>query len=946
MLRPIADLTRQATSMSTVPSGSPISPPDQPETAPRVQSLMPPLDTLAKVRRLLLRVALLNAVLTIGIIASSHSTGLLLQLAAIASVLGMCALWLYGYRRGHFSPLTPAAEGLVIALAALAMDEPLGALLLVYGTVFFRSLYGARRDVTLLVPAILTAFLGAMILAPEQGTGPIVPLAFFQIPNVVLVAVMQHLLAGALRKDGQSSRQEGVLRNAAMALVSAISHQDVYAATWRTTSNLAKRRPGTTAHLLTGSTEQLVTVGPNGDPVADSGEPPFSYADIDEEDMRRRLLAGEVVVTTAAAVPAWCERLQIIDRRQTLLLAPLVAGGKADGLLVLSGEQAAITELRDGLETLAAQVTLALESTKQPAAGRNRVNEAKFGALVQHSSDVTVVIDRSGMVRYVSPSVRRVLGYRPELMSSSDIFSFLQPEDLDRVREWLAEDSAHARPRAPIDLRVRHHDGGWRHVEVIATNLLDHPDVRGIVLNARDITDHKALERALAYQALHDALTGLPNRGLFREHLSRALTGVARRHDPVAVLVFDLAGLQPIIDSLGPAAGDRLLIEMSRRIHTCLPANQTLARLGSTEFAVLVEDARSHDVAHIAERLLNAVRQPIEVAGRALALRGAAGVAFGVTGAETPDDLLRNAGLAMYKAKARGADCYEIFEPGMHAAALARLELEGELRRAIEHDDFVLHYQPIVDLTSGAITGVEALVRWNHGQRGLLMPASFIAVAEETGMIVPLGDRILQLACRQMRQWVERYPAIAGLTLNVNISARQLQQPELVPEVARILAETGFDPNLLVLEITETLLMHDTDVTIERLQQLTRLGVRIALDDFGTGFSSLSYLQRFPVDLIKVDQVFTRQLSDARDGALARAIISLGHSLGVRTAAEGVETAGQLAILQDLNCDLAQGYHLAHPMDATAFEALLIEGGGSDRLIIHQAWAEQRYLPA
>ena len=432
------------------------------------------------------------------------------------------------------------------------------------------------------------------------------------------------------------------------------------------------------------------------------------------------------------------------------------------------------------------------------------------------------------------------------------------------------------------------------------------------------LTDARNFAEAMR-QAYHDSLTGLPNRELFADRLEQNLRKAERGGTDTGVLFLDLDGFKNVNDSLGHAAGDELLVGIARRITAVLRDEDTAARFGGDEFAVLLANLDEiSSAAAVAERLLGAIRKPLEVAGQTVAVTASVGIA---TGATLEEDLIRNADLAMYRAKARGRDRFEVFEPSLHAAAVQRLTLEADLKRALERDELCLHYQPIVALRSGRIAGVEALVRWNHPERGLLAPDAFIPLAEETRQVVPIGRWVLNEACRQAAAWQAIRPSLA---IGVNLSAVQLDQPLLVDEVAQTLAETGLDPRSLMLEITETVLMQDVESTTERLGNLKDLGVQLAVDDFGTGYSSLQYLRGFPIDILKIAKSFVDGVSGASDdSALARAIIDLGDSFQLRVVAEGIEHRVQLDRLLELGCDLGQGFYFAKPMPAALLEDLL-----------------------
>jgi len=449
--------------------------------------------------------------------------------------------------------------------------------------------------------------------------------------------------------------------------------------------------------------------------------------------------------------------------------------------------------------------------------------------------------------------------------------------------------------------------------------------VRGVVLNTRDVTNRKLLEEKLRYQALHDPLTRLANRALFHECVGQALRSTVRGQHQMALAILDLDDFKRINDSLGHVAGDMVLIEAARRLIDCLRPQDTLARLGGDEFAVLLTDIRAEaDVAAVVARLLASLRdQVVEVHGHTFTVTASAGVAIGGGDAMGTEVLLRNADVAMYAAKARGQGQHEFYRMNMHAALLGRQELDAELLGALERQEFVVHYQPIVELASGHPIGVEALVRWQHSKRGLVRPDLFIPRAEETGLIVPLGRWVLREACRQAQQWNSTAGQRTQYSLSVNVSTCQLQDDNIVDDVAAALADAGLDPRLLTLEITESSLLHDTPLTLGRLRRLKALGPRIAIDDFGTGYSSFAYLQRLTVDVLKIDKSFIDGLGHDRGAAIVRSILDLANRLGVQAVAEGVEAPSQVVRLQELGGSLAQGYLFARPADAVAVTAYL-----------------------
>jgi len=552
-----------------------------------------------------------------------------------------------------------------------------------------------------------------------------------------------------------------------------------------------------------------------------------------------------------------------------------------------------------------------------------RANEARFRSLVQNSSDVIVVVDRDGTVRYVSPSAFRVLGVDPSRLTDHPLVDLLDAEDRDRAAMFLRESVASGSVSAPTEWRFLQPDGNLLHAEVVATNLLADPMVRGIVLNTRDVSDRKRFEEQLRHQAFHDPLTGLANRALFRDRVDHALKLARRQRQSLTVLFLDLDDFKKVNDSLGHGEGDRLLVAAAERFRSCARSGDTVARLGGDEFAILIEEPTGQEEQDILTgRLMDAMAQPFMLSGNEVSVT----VSVGIAGAQSGDnvsDVLRNADVAMYAAKRAGKGRFENYRKQMSSDAARRAELERGLRHAIERRELVLHYQPIVNLASGEVGGVEALVRWDHPQYGLLMPQQFIPLAEETGLITRVGVWVLTEACREVCRWRHEHPE-RDLAVHVNLSARELVDRDVVQDVRLALAETRVDPRAVVLEITEHVLMQQSAAVLERLTALKALGVRLAIDDFGTGYSSLAYLQRFPIDILKVARPFIEELgTGVEKAALARAIIGLGDTLKLVTIAEGVERQEQVALLLELGCALGQGYHFAPAVTPARMDELL-----------------------
>ena len=545
-----------------------------------------------------------------------------------------------------------------------------------------------------------------------------------------------------------------------------------------------------------------------------------------------------------------------------------------------------------------------------------RRSEERFRSLVRNSSDVILIIDAEGTIGYESPAVARVLGCDPKDRLGKSAFETVHEADVAWIRSLLADISLRPGAEAAADFRARHAEGSWRWLQATAKNLLGDPAVSAIVVNYRDITDRHALEDQLRYQAFHDALSGLPNRALFMDRLDHALTRARRDQSAVAVLFVDLDDFKSVNDGLGHGAGDELLISVAERLQRTLRDADTVARMGGDEFAILLEDAHDrHASVEIAERILETLRAPFTVHGQAVHIQGSVGIALYTDPGQTAEELLRRADVAMYAAKTQGKDRLMVFQPDVHLVTIDRHQLKADMHLALENDEFTLLYQPVVDLDSTAITGVEALIRWQHPRRGVIGPVDFIPLAEETGMIVAIGRWVLNEACRQGQAWQEGAPR--PLTMSVNLSARQIEDASLIQDVGSALRESGLQPSLLTLEITESVLLSDMDVVMGRLKALRALGVRLAIDDFGTGYSSLSYLRNLPVDALKIDRSFVAAVdSGSAERALVRSIVSLAQILGLETVAEGIEEPSQLAALRSAGAQFGQGFLFAEPMDA------------------------------
>ena len=526
------------------------------------------------------------------------------------------------------------------------------------------------------------------------------------------------------------------------------------------------------------------------------------------------------------------------------------------------------------------------------------VVEARYASLIRNASDVIMTTDAAGQLQFASPAAERAFAIHPDDLVGRNLFDLWSDGERERLVAFVSEvATTPGRIIGPIEFVIE--TGDRRSIlECVGSNLMDDPAIAGLALNFRDVSERKVLEEQLRKLAFHDPLTLLANRSLFWNRVEHALALAHRSQQDVAVMFLDLDNFKNVNDSMGHDAGDRLLQAAAQRLVKSTRPSDTVARLGGDEFAILLEGIRSEtDVERIAAPITEAFNQPLLLDGREIDSSASIGVACSRPG-DDAEQLLRNADIAMYSAKAAGKARFVVFQPHMQEQLHDRLLLEQDIDLALERDEFFVEFQPVVDLTHRELLGVEALVRWRHPQRGIVMPGAFISIAEESGRIVELGRRVLIDACTQIRAWSDSVSAGSGLRVAVNISGRHLQQGDLVADVRNALEVSGLEPGSLVIELTESTIMQNTEANLERFRELKALGVRLAIDDFGMGYSSLSYLHRFPIDILKIDRAFVSRLTEQDGGPeLARAVVMLGATLGLETVAEGIENENQAAAL-------------------------------------------------
>ncbi len=561
-----------------------------------------------------------------------------------------------------------------------------------------------------------------------------------------------------------------------------------------------------------------------------------------------------------------------------------------------------------------------------------RESEERYALAARGANDGLWDWDLRANTIHYSPRWKNMLGFSDMEISNApeEWLGRVHPDDRVALEAMIASHVIGDNQPFEGEFRIRHKDGayGWVLNRGIA--------VRGKTGRAyrmagsqTDITTRKRAEAQLLYDAFHDALTGLPNRALFMDRLQHLIDSTKRRGDALfAVLFLDMDRFKVINDSLGHLAGDQLLIAVGKKVSGCLRPGDTVARLGGDEFAILLENISTvSDAVDIAERIRLELALPILLAGNSVFTGVSIGIAPSAPGYERPEQVLRDADIAMYQAKARGGSCYEIYDSQMHAGVIARLQLEADLRRAVDQQEFVLHYQPIMDLHASRLIGFEALIRWNHPRQGLIYPMEFIPLAEETGLIGPLGEWVLFEACRRLKLWQKRYPQDPPLKMSMNISGKQFSRSDLAEIVTRILLETGLKPECLALEITESMIMGDIESAIETMGRLRTMGVQIHIDDFGTGYSSLSHLHRFPITALKIDRAFVAKLlASGENDAIITSIVTLAKSLNLEVIAEGIELDHQLSSIKDLQCQFGQGFLFSRAMDPAAVD-IWIESG-------------------
>jgi diguanylate cyclase (GGDEF)-like protein/PAS domain S-box-containing protein len=891
-----------------------------------VQRLPVPDAPLRRVRWLFLLFSVLLNLLALPMLVFVSDEYLGLRLLAGGAALGLALRRVREFRRDAL--LHPAWDSLeipalVLIVLALGPQNSMGVFFV--GT-YFRALYGTPTRAIGGSVLYIAAFIAAAVLGNDSGALTSQTL-IVEVTGLVFSAMVMHVVSTTLRLHERAMAREKILARTSAALAAAVDRPLLGSAVIEgSLALLMEDGVHAQVSLWTGTLERMVALASAGLVESELPGATFSPAQLPEPYLRAYVdLRSAQHMDSKVASSSLLERSLGFRPRRNACVMPLVIAGELRGVLVASSDATLPRDCFGALENLSAQAAVAFERVTLAEDLHRREGEARFQAMIQHASDVITIVDPDSTVRYQSPSLTRVLGYAPDRLLGTRLSDLLAVEHESAAAHLLAATADEAAGTRTSEWRLRHEDGSWRDLEVSSTNLLDESTVSGIVLNLRDITERKALQEELAFRAFHDALTELPNRTLLVDRLDQAVARRVGGGGMTAVLFIDLDDFKVINDSLGHEYGDLLLITAAQRLRASVRPGDIVARLGGDEFIMLLEDVHGREEAvAVADRVLGELCAPVILDGREVVVSASIGIAVSDSDSASADELLRQGDVAMYAAKAGGKRQFLVFTPAMDNRALARLEMASDLRRALERSEFELHYQPIVELRTGRIAGMEALLRWQHPQRGMIQPSEFIPLAEETGLIIPIGRWVLEEATRQAAAWNQPRTGEAGLVLSVNVSGRQFQHPDLVNEVAGALRCSELDPTRLKLEITESVAMQAGDATIATLEALKALGVQLAIDDFGIGYSSLNYLKRFPVDTLKIDRAFVEGLGhDAHGTAIVRSVINIAASLSLSVTAEGIETAEQFEALRAMACDQGQGYLFSRPVPQDSFAPLL-----------------------
>ena len=767
-----------------------------------------------------------------------------------------------------------------------------------------------------LVLIMLAALVAPVVLFVESVRGHVVDAGVIAVCSALLYLLVLSGLADVAAALRRALVRAEVLRQAGAALAAAATVEQAADAVRSGVGSLFPGHQPEAAVLAVREEGRLRVVG------APPGEPPVSpELPAAVTDNWPSLLAGPASRILPLGDPAGSD---------SVLLCPLAlqdrpSGDPLIGVLAVFGPGPDLAALSRTLEVLARQAALVVERVLLSREVTRRNSEAYFRTLVHDTSDVILIVDDDSRVRYATPSARGIFGEVP--VEGERLPDLVQPDERDEIARALAEMRGGDNQDIGEDWRITARDGSYVEVEVRCSDLRHEPTVGGLVLTLRDVTEQRQLERELKFRAFHDSLTGLPNRMLFQERVVRAMARARRSDAVIGVLFIDLDDFKVTNDTMGHSVGDELLVAAGMRLSALTTGRGTAARLGGDEFALLVEDAPDGaTVENLAEAIVAAFREPFMLAIGSAIVTATVGVATN-DDATSAGDLVREADLALYAGKAAGKRQWRRYQPVLSAGMMRRRDLQAALDSAVANSAFTLAYQPIVELSTGAVAGFEALLRWPHAEWGMVLPDQFIALAEETGHIVPLGAWVLQQAAADLARWQQGARGHLPVYVSVNVAARQLRDTGFVGEVRRQLTDSGISPSSLVLELTESGLLRPDQRFRTDLDELKEMGVRLAIDDFGTGYSSLSYLRELPIDVLKIDKSFVDGIAvSTKRLALAEVIVRIAKTLGLTVIAEGIESEVQRDMLVSMGCHYGQGYLLAAPMPAAEAEALLRVG--------------------
>ncbi|MDI3338907.1 MAG: EAL domain-containing protein [Sphaerobacter sp.] len=891
--------------------------------APATRPATVPADWSRPARRVVRAVTSLLAV-ALGLVALlvPGDGGVIPPALGLLGAAGLVARWLRGPDGARPAPAWGVLEAAsVVLLAATSGGAVAATRLLALGLVgaglCYRALVAPWRHLLPAVFVYAAGYLaGAWLAAWADLPGPALGAGWTQAAGLAAAAgLCRGAAALVARRDG-AARERALLR-AEAALAAAPDHAHALAALVEAVGALVRPIPADVLASVETADGWLAAVAEPGAPAVHQIAPPILPGAHAAD-----LVAGRAV---QAALPADARRALGLETAFAEVTAvPIAEGGRMTGLLLVAAARRLPGNRREAIEALSRVAATALQ--RLAATDDLRHREAAFRALVQHSSDMLLIVGPDSRVHFQTPAVEHLLGYAASELVGRPLVDLVHPEDAPAAAAFIEQAAASPGRFGPAEWRFRRRDGSWLYAETVGTNLLGESHVGGIVLTTRDVTERKLAEAELKRRAYHDPLTHLPNRAYFMDRLQAALARGRRRGDAVAVLFVDLDGFKAVNDQLGHQAGDELLVGMATRLRQSLREQDVVARLGGDEFAVLLDRVTSPaDATQAAERILARLSERVTVGRQVVPIAASIGVALGVPGIDRPDSVLRRADTALYAAKGAGKGVYVLYDEAMAAAGWERQALADELRSALVAGALTVYYQPVVVLRDGRVGEVEALIRWRHPQRGLLLPRQFLALAEETGLILPIGYWALSEACRQVRVWQRQVPSAASLTLAVNLSTRQLRDPGIAAAVEKVLRDADFDPRYLRVEVSEAVVTAHADV-VAALRALQRLGVPIAIDDFGATSAALVPLTWMPFDAIKIDGRWVAALGEeSPDTALLHGAIAFARARNLTVIAEGVETATQVRWLRALGIDHGQGFYFAGPLTAEAVTRRLLQ---------------------